>query len=103
MSVASDTSSITSFGDISVCEEISELIERCQELHEYIHTSYETLTNIHSLVMSHNNINVTSNGITTDLDTILEQIHKEVIEDIEKTGNNTFAERLLSMLESATF
>lgn len=100
---SSVTSSVTSFGDISVCEEIGQLIEQCQSLHEHIHNSFETLKNIHSLVENHNNINVTYNGVTMDLDTILEQIHKEALEDIQKTCRNTFGERLLNMLENATF
>jgi hypothetical protein len=100
---SSVTSSTTSFGDISVCEEIGQLIEQCQSLHEHIHNSFKTLKNIHSLVENHNNINITYNSVTIDLNTILEQIHKEALEDIQKTCRNTFGERLLNMLENATF
>lgn len=96
-------SSVTSFGDISVCEEIGQLIEQCHQLHEHIHDSFETLQNIKHLVDSHTNINVTYNGVTTDFDTILEKIHKEALDDIQKTGKNTFGEKLLNMLETAVF
>jgi hypothetical protein len=58
----SDNSSTTSFGDISVCEEIGQLIEQCESLHDHIHNSFQTLKNIHSLVENHNNINVINYG-----------------------------------------
>ncbi len=100
---SSVTSSVTSFGDISVCEEIGQLIEQCESLHEHIHNSFETLKNIHSLVENHQNIIVTYNDASMDLDDILEQIHKDAIEDIKQTGDNTFGERLLNMLETTVF
>jgi hypothetical protein len=54
-------------------------------------------------VENHQNINVTYNDVIMDLDDILEQIHKETLEDIQQIGNNTFGERLLNMLETAEF
>jgi hypothetical protein len=99
---ASETSS-TSFDDISVCEEIGQLIERCEELHEHIHNSFETLKNIHSLVASHNNINVTYNEWAGNFEELLEVFHKEALTNISEGRPADFGIKLLKMLEGAEF
>jgi hypothetical protein len=98
-----ENSSTTSFGDISVCEEIGQLIEQCQSLHEYIHNSFNTLKNIHSLVENHNNITVTYNDWTGDFDELLELFHQEAINNIKDGKPNMFSQELLKMIDDTIF
>jgi hypothetical protein len=100
---STDVSSVTSFGDISVCEEIGQLIERCQEFHNHIHNSFETLKNIHSLVDNHNNIIVTHNEWTGDFYELLENLNTEALEGIKTTGQNNFTQKLLQVLDTCKF
>lgn len=100
---SSVTSSVTSFGDISVCEEIGQLIERCEELHDHIHNSFKTLQNINSLVENHQNINVTYNEWTGDFDDVLELFHEEAINNIKNDKPSCFGNELLKMLDDITF
>jgi hypothetical protein len=103
MSTADSSSVTSSFDDISVCEEIGQLIERCEELHEHIHNSYETLQSIHSLVANQNNINVTHNGWTGDFEELLEVFHKEALTNISEGRDAEFGQKLLKMLDEAIF
>lgn len=99
----SDASTVTSFGDISVCEEIGQLINRCQQLEHHIHTSYETLQSIHFLVENHKNIIITYNGWIGDFDELLEQFHNKALTSIKENGTNNFGESLLTALETIQF
>lgn len=103
MSDAESISDVSSFGDNSVCEEIGQLIERCEELQEQIASSYETLQNIHSLVANQNNINVTHNEWTGDFEELLEVFHKEALTNISEGRSGDFGEKLLKMLDEAYF
>lgn len=100
---STDASSVTSFGDISVCQEIGELIQRCEELQEHIHTSYETLKNIHSLVENQNSIIVTYNEWTGDFDELLELFHNEALANIKNDKPSDFGQELLKMLDDTIF
>lgn len=100
---SSDSSSVTSFGDISVCQEIGQLIESCEGLHEYIKNSYETLKNICSLVENHNNITVTYNEWTGDFNELLELFHEEALTNIKNGKSSDFGQELLKMLDDTTF
>ena len=99
----SDTSSVTSFGDISVCEEISQLIDQCHLLHEHIYNADITLENIKSLVKNNNNIQVTYNALVCDFDNILESIHASSLKNIQEKGVNNFSEKLIEALNNMTF
>ncbi len=99
----SDSSSVTSFDNISVCQEIGEFIERCEELHTLISNSADTLNQLKNIIDSNATIKVTYNGVTSNLDEILEQIHQETLESIPTSDKNVFGERLMTMLNNATF
>jgi hypothetical protein len=99
----SDNSSVTNFGDISVCQEISEFIERCEELHTLISDSDNTLNQLKNIIDSNSTIKIAYNGVTCHLDEILEQIHQETLESISTSDKNVFGERLMTMLNNATF
>ena len=103
MSTADSSSVTSSFDDISVCEEIGQLIERCEDLQEQIHNSFETLQNIHSLVQNKNNINVTYNEWTGDFEELLEVFHEESLKNINEGRPSDFGNKLLKMLEEADF
>lgn len=100
---SSVVSSVSSFGDISVCQEIGQLIENCEGLHQYIHNSFETLNNINSLVENHNNITVTYNEWTGDFDELLELFHEEALTNIKNGKSSDFGQELLKMLDDTTF
>ena len=100
---ASVTSSVTSFSDISVCEEIGQLINQCHQLHEHIHNSSITLENIKYLVENNNNIQVTYNGLECDFDEVIEVVHASSLKNIEENGTSNFSEKLLEALDSIVF
>lgn len=99
----SDNSSTTSFGDMSVCEEIGQLIENCQQLHDHIHNSFETLKNIHSLVENHQNIKVTHNEWTGDFEELLETYHEEALKNIKENKPSEFGQMLIKMIDETIF
>jgi len=99
----SDSSSVTSFDNISVCQEIGEFIQRCEELHTLISNSADTLNQLKNIIDSNATIKVTYNGVTSNLDELLEQIHQETLESIPTSDKNVFGERLMTMLNNATF
>ncbi len=87
----------------TVCDEIEQLIERCEELHEHIHNSFETLQNIETLVKNHTNILVKYNDSVIDFDEILEKAHLEALENIKEKGINTFGDKLLNTIDLCVF
>lgn len=97
--LGSDLESVSS----TVCDEIGQLIERCEELHEHIHNSFETLQNIETLVKNHRNILVKYNDSVIDFDDVLEKAHLEALENIKEKGINIFGENLLNKIESCVF
>jgi hypothetical protein len=100
---SSITSSTTSFGDISVCEEIGQLIERCEDLNNHIHNSFQTLETIHSIIKNNNNIMVTHNDLTVDFDDLLESLHSETIHNIKNDNTNNFGQKLLDIVNNSYF
>ncbi len=98
-----DSESVSSFGDISVCDEIEQLIERCEELHEHIHNSFETLQNINTLVKNSTNIMVKYNDSIMDFDEILEKAHLHALDNIKEKNINNFGDKLLSMIDMCVF
>ena len=105
MSSISDFESVSDLESVSntVCDEIGHLIERCEELHEHIHNSFETLQNINTLVKNHTNILVKYNDSVIDLDEVLDKIHLEALESIKDKGINNFGEKLLDILDRINF
>ncbi len=99
----STNSSVTSFGDISVCEDIGELTEKCKDLHEHICKSHETLEIVHKLIISRMNINVNYMGWTGDFETVLEKFHEESLEDIKNGRPTNFGKKLLSALNTTLY
>ena len=87
----------------TVCDEIGQLIERCEELHEHIHNSFETLQNIETLVKNHTNILVSYGDWTGDLDELLERTHLEALKEIKEKGVNNFGEKLLDILDKIEY
>jgi hypothetical protein len=111
-SICSDYSNFSEFYDscnsslenLSVCDEIGELITKCEELHNHIHNSFETINNIKELIKSKDNINVTCNDdITCDFDNVLEELHLKALENIKEKNENNFGELLLDFIQSASF
>jgi hypothetical protein len=104
ISSSSKLSSLTSsFSNISVCDEIGQLIENCEHLHHHIHNSFQTLHSIRSLIDAHTNINIVHEGKTEDFDEYLEKLHTEALENILTDCHNNFGERLLHILSKCEF
>jgi hypothetical protein len=99
----SDNSSTTSFGGMSVCEEIGQLIENCQQLHDHIHNSFETLKGIQALVENHQNIIVTHNEWTGDFDELLEKLNQQALMRIKGNQPSDFGASLVKMLDETIF
>jgi hypothetical protein len=94
----------SSFDNLSVCDEIGQLVTKCEELHNHIHNSFETMHNIKELIKNRNNINVTYNeDITCDFDIVLEELHLKALENIKEKNQNNFGELLLEFIESGLF
>jgi hypothetical protein len=87
----------------TVCDEIGQLIERCEELHEHIHNSFETLKTVHTLIQNQTNIIVSYDGWTGDLDELLEKAHLETLKEIKEKGINTFGDKLLNTIDLCVF
>jgi hypothetical protein len=87
---------------ITTSNEILEILERCNELHNHFHKSSKTIQDLHSLVDSHQNIIVKTNDWTGDFDELLEKLHIGALEDIKKRGVNNFGEKLLEVIEQIT-
>jgi hypothetical protein len=100
-SVASTTSALS--GDASVCDDIEELIDRCQDLHDHIHNTYETLQSIKSLIENHSSIMVTYRGWTGDFDELLERFHTNALTTIKEKSYTNFGEILLNALNDIEF
>lgn len=92
-----------SYENLSICQEIDELIDNCNQLHERIYDSFETLHSIKELIDNNTNIIVVSNDRICDFDEILEELHATALESIDSCGKNTFGQSLLNFLETAKF
>ena len=99
----SDSESNSESEDISICNEIGQLINQCHQLHNYIDNSFETLHNIKYLINTHTNINVLYNGSILDFDELLENLHKEALENIKGGIKNYFGQKLLDTLNTINF
>jgi hypothetical protein len=95
--------------DLSICKELEELERQLHETHIALHTSIETLENIHSLVVSGKNINVicgSSGGEKCDFDEVLEKLHAAAMAEIDASKgaeDGGFSDRLLKALDECEF
>jgi hypothetical protein len=94
-----DSESVSSFGDISVCDEIGQLIERCEELHEHIHNSFETLQAIDLLIKN----TVSADSWSGELNELLEKTHLEALQEIKEKGATNFGVKLLDILDKVEY
>lgn len=109
MSVNSDEQSDIDDDDLSICKELEELERQLHETHFALHSSIETLENIHRLVISSKNINVicgSSGEEKCDFDEVLEKLHAAAMEEIETSKgaeDGGFSARLLKALDDCEF
>ncbi len=95
----SDCSSISSSdSDISVCNDIEQLIQQCEQLHEHINNSFNLLQNLSEMLETNNNITILNNGILINLSELLESLHMKALNDIKENKNNNFGYELLNYL-----
>lgn len=98
-----DSSSVISLGNISVFNEINDLIERCEELNEYINNSFTTINNIKSQIINHQNIIVTYNDLICDFDNVLQIFHLNALKKIDENKPNSFGNQILNELDKIYF
>lgn len=98
-----DTSSVTSLENISICDEIGQIIKRCEELNEYINNSFTSLNNIKSQILNHQNIIVTYNDLICDFDNVLEIFHLNALKNINENKPNSFGNQILNELDKIYF
>jgi hypothetical protein len=97
--------------DLSICKELEELEKQLHSTHFALHTSIETLENIHTLVVSGKNINVLCSGdgssaYKCDFDEILEKLHAASIAEIEVSKgveDGGFSAKLLKVIDECEF
>jgi hypothetical protein len=92
-----DSSSVTSSN--SICNELDDLLERCEQLHEHIQNSTETLHAIHQMIETNGSIKITLNGATRDFDEVLEELHAVSMVRVRNGEQNNFGVALLDILE----
>jgi hypothetical protein len=102
MSTSSDSSSIVSdTSSDSIFNELDGLLQRCEQLHDHIHNSTETLHAIHRLVEAGGNIKITFNNVTRDFDELLEELHVAALERVRAGAQSNFGYALLEVLGKA--
>jgi hypothetical protein len=108
----SDTDSDTgSDSDLSICKELEDLEKQLLNTHLTLHTSIETLENIHALVVSGKNINILCGGDSSsaykcDFDEVLEKLHTTAMAEIEASKGaecGEFSTKLLKVIEESEF
>ena len=101
MSTASTCSddSLSVSSSNSICNELDDLLERCEQLHEHIQNSTETLHAIHRMVEVSENINITLDGTTRDFDEVLEELHAASLARVRNGEQNNFGVALFDVLD----
>jgi hypothetical protein len=103
LELESDNLSTSTFSNNSICDQIDNLIERCEQLHIHIHNSFDTIHTIKELVDTNLNINIVIDDKEKDLDIILEELHENAILKIKETGHSNFGEELLNIINNCDF
>jgi hypothetical protein len=111
MSDFDDSSASESDSDLSICKELEELEKQLLNTHLTLHTSIETLENIHALVVSGKNINILCGGDSSstykcDFDEVLEKLHATTMAEIEASKGvecGGFSAKLFKVIEESEF
>jgi len=101
MDMDTDTDSVES--DDSLNNEISELIERCEELNLHHQYAINTLHKIQEILNEDDNIMAHYECEDHEFGELLESLHQKTLEAIQKGENSSFSQRLLELLEKSTF
>lgn len=103
MEIDNESNSSSTYSNNSICEQIDNLIESCEQLHIHIHNSFDTLHTIKELIDSNSNINVVIDNEVKDLDSILEELHNNAVVKIKETGHTNFGKELLNIINNCEF
>lgn len=103
-----DEEEFDSDSDLSICKELEDLEKQLLNTHLTLHTSIETLENIHTLVVSGKNINILCGGSIDkcDFDEVLEKLHAAAMEEIKASKGaecGGFSAKLLKVIEESEF
>jgi hypothetical protein len=89
--------------DDPIADEIGKLIVRCQELHLHHHNALETLANIHRLLDTKQNRIIHYQCEDHDMGTLLESLHQESLNAIDRGEDVNFSKVLLDVLSYSSF
>jgi len=89
--------SLSEYESESICEEIQQLIDNCEVIHENINTSISTLDNIEYLITNQSNNKVTYNGLQYNFDEVLELLHLAALKNIKENGTSNFGQLLKTL------
>lgn len=99
MSTCSEDDTASRISSDSISNELDDLLQRCEQLHEHIQNSTKTLHSIHQLVSSGGNIKIIVDGTTRDFNELLEELHVVALERVRAGEQSNFGTALLAMLE----
>jgi hypothetical protein len=87
----------------SILNELDELIEKHKEFYDIHTNAIDSLIKLSARVevSSAKSINVSFNGVYSDLYDVLEKLHSESLKSIETDSYMTFGQNLISILENA--
>ncbi len=92
--------------DMSIYNDIDELIHKCENLHTHIEASFKTMESIQQFITQNNEttgIYITYNNCKCDFIEVINRIHNESTENIRNGQPITFGKSLLTILETVTF
>jgi hypothetical protein len=98
-----DAMSISDTEEDPICEEIGKLIAHCQELHLHHHRALDTLKRIHELLDTKQNRIIHYQCEDHDFGTLLESLHQESLNAIDREEDVNFSRVLLDVLYYSSF
>lgn len=98
------SSDLSSQEDNSLFQEIEQLMEQCQDIHLHHLTAIQSLYSIQQLLSSQSKILCTyQQQEPRDFDSILEELHTQVMNDINEGKSVNFSQLLLNAMDQMTF
>ena len=98
-----DSESFSDSSDTSLYNDIDNLIDTCHELHANIIIANDVLSNIKDKINRLHTINIIYDGVKMDFHELLESLHKEALENIEKGRTNMFEDQLIKSIHNSVF
>ena len=78
--------------------EFSQIINSTQQIKQYLDNNHQHLLNLSRYTSK--SIQLPFNGVTTDFNDIIDNLHQTSLQNIKNNGNMTFGELLIGFLEN---